>query len=92
MQLLENRIIKDGQILGGDILKVDSFLNHNIDIPFVNKLAEELRRLYSDCGVTKVLTIEASGIAIASLTALSFGVATFFVPLLIHIRTGATTT
>ena len=78
MQLLENRIIKDGQILGGDILKVDSFLNHNIDIPFVNKLAEELHRLYSDCGVTKVLTIEASGIAIASLTALSFGVPMLF--------------
>lgn len=78
MQLLENRIIKDGQILGGDILKVDSFLNHNIDIPFVNKLAEELHRLYSDRGVTKILTIEASGIAIASLTALCFGVPMLF--------------
>ena len=57
MQLLENRIIRDGQILDGDILKVDSFLNHNIDIPFANKLAEELHRLYSDCGITKILTI-----------------------------------
>ena len=78
MQLLENRIIADGQILEGDILKVDSFLNHNIDIPFVWKLAEELHRLYSDCGVTKILTIEASGIAIASLTALCFGVPMLF--------------
>ena len=78
MQLLENRIIRDGQILDGDILKVDSFLNHNIDIPFVNKLAEELHRLYSDCGITKILTIEASGIAIASLTALCFGVPMLF--------------
>lgn len=78
MQLLENRIIADGQILEGDILKVDSFLNHNIDIPFVWKLAEELHRLYSDCGVTKILTIEASGIAIASLTALCFEVPMLF--------------
>ena len=78
MQLLENRIIADGQILEGDILKVDSFLNHNIDIPFVWKLAEELHRLYSDCGVTKILTIEASGIAIASLTARCFGVPMLF--------------
>ena len=78
MQLLENRIIADGQILEGDILKVDSFLNHNIDIPFVWKLAEELHRLYSDCSVTKILTIEASGIAIASLTALCFGVRMLF--------------
>ena len=78
MQLLENRIIADGQILEGDILKVDSFLNHNIDIPFVWKLAEELHRLYSDCGVTKILTIEASGIAIASLTALCFVVPMLF--------------
>lgn len=78
MQLLENRIIADGRIIEGDILKVDSFLNHNTDIPFVWKLAEELHRLYSDCDVTKILTIEASGIAIASLTALCFGVPMLF--------------
>ena len=72
MQLLENRIRKDGKIGAGTVLKVDCFLNHQIDVPFVSELGREFYRLYRDCGVTKILTIEASGIGIACLTAQFF--------------------
>lgn len=72
MQLLENRIRKDGKIGAGNVLKVDCFLNHQIDVPFVSELGREFYRLYRDCGVTKILTIEASGIGIACLTAQFF--------------------
>ena len=65
MELLENRIRKDGQVLPGNILKVSSFLNHQIDVDLLDKLGEEFARLYSGEKITKVLTIEASGIAIA---------------------------
>ncbi len=73
MKLLEERILKDGEIFGNDVLKVGSFLNHQIDVPFISKLGEELLRLYSGCGVNKILTIEASGIGIACLVAQHFG-------------------
>ena len=73
MKLLEDRIIKDGKIGAGDVLKVDSFLNHQIDVPFISKLGEEFHRLYKDEGITKILTIEASGIALAIMTGLEFG-------------------
>lgn len=72
MKLLEDRILKDGRVYPGDVLKVDSFLNHQIDVPFVSELGREFYRLYKDAGVTKILTIEASGIGIASLTAACF--------------------
>ncbi len=72
MKLLEERIIKDGQIFPGNILKVDSFLNHKIDVALLNKMGEEIKRLYNDCGVNKILTIEASGIGIACITAQFF--------------------
>lgn len=78
MKLLEDRIIKDGKIGAGDVLKVDSFLNHQIDVPFISKLGEEFHRLYKDEGITKILTIEASGIGIACLTAVHFGVPVVF--------------
>ena len=78
MKLLEQRILKDGIIAEGNVLKVDSFLNHQMDIPFLNKLAEEFHRLYKDCGVNKILTIEASGIGIACLVAQYFGVPMVF--------------
>lgn len=78
MKLLENRIIKDGRIYDGGVLKVDSFLNHQIDVAFVSKLGEEFYRLYKDCGVNKILTIEASGIGIACLTAQCFDVPVVF--------------
>ncbi len=72
MKLLEERIIKDGQVFPGNILKVDSFLNHQIDVTLLNKMGEEIKRLYNDCGVNKILTIEASGIGIACITAQFF--------------------
>ncbi len=72
MKLLEERIITDGQIFPGNILKVDSFLNHRIDVKLLNKMGEEIKRLYNDCGVNKILTIEASGIGIACITAQFF--------------------
>ncbi len=73
MKLLEDRILRDGKIGQGNVLKVDSFLNHQIDVMFLDSLGEEFYRLYKDEGVNKVLTIEASGIGIACLTARHFG-------------------
>lgn len=78
MELLEKRILKDGKIGAGNVLKVDSFLNHQIDVPFLTELGKEFYRLFKDCGITKVLTIEASGIGIACLTAAQFGVPVVF--------------
>ena len=78
MKLLEERILKDGKIKPGNVLKVDGFINHNIDVPFVYELGREFYRRYRDEGVTKILTIEASGIGIACLTALHFGVPVVF--------------
>ncbi len=72
MQLLEERICKEGKIFAGDVLKVDSFLNHQMDVDFLCLLGKELYRLYANCGVNKILTIEASGIGIACLTAQFF--------------------
>lgn len=72
MKLLEDRIKKDGQVFPGNILKVDSFLNHQIDVNLLSEMGKEIKRLYSDEGVNKILTIESSGIAIASLAALCF--------------------
>lgn len=72
MELLEQRIIKDGVVKKGNVLKVDSFLNHQIDIELYSEIGAEFARLYKDCDVTKILTIEASGIGIACVTAQSF--------------------
>ncbi len=65
MKLLHEKIRKDGKVFAGNILKVDSFLNHQIDVKFMEALGEEIARRFSSCGVTKVLTVEASGIALA---------------------------
>lgn len=78
MKLLEEKIINDGKIGEGDVLKVDSFLNHCMDVEFLAKLGEEFYRLYKDSNVTKILTIEASGIGIACLTAQYFKVPMVF--------------
>lgn len=78
MKLLEDRIKKDGKVGEGEVLKVDSFLNHQIDVGFVCELGKEFHRLYAGEGVTKVLTIEASGIGIACLTAQYFNVPVVF--------------
>lgn len=72
MKKLEERIVKDGRIGAGNVLKVDSFVNHQIDTPFLYEMAEEFHRLYKDEGINKILTIEASGISIATLVALKF--------------------
>ncbi|WP_283114858.1 xanthine phosphoribosyltransferase [Intestinimonas timonensis] len=78
MKLLEERIRKDGKIRGGDVLKVDSFLNHQMDVGLFQEIGKEFYRLYGDCGVTKILTIEASGIGIACVTAQFFGCPVIF--------------
>lgn len=78
MQLLKDRILKDGKVFPGNILKVDSFLNHQMDIQLLSAVGEEFKRRYSDCEVTKVLTIEASGIAIACFVARAFNVPMLF--------------
>lgn len=78
MELLERRIMKDGKVGGGDVLKVDCFLNHQIDVPFISELGREFYRLFADCGVNKILTIEASGIGVACLAAAHFGVPVVF--------------
>ena len=73
MVLLEDRIRRDGKILDGGILKVDSFLNHQMDVGLYREMGREFARLYAGCGVNKILTIEASGIGIACVAALEFG-------------------
>lgn len=78
MKLLEERIRKDGRILPGDVLKVDSFLNHQIDVALISQCGAEWKRLFENEGVTRILTIEASGIGIACITALSFEVPVVF--------------
>lgn len=78
MKLLEDKILTSGHIGDGGVLKVDSFLNHQIDVGFICELGREFYRLYSDCGISKILTIEASGIGIACLTAQYFGVPVVF--------------
>ena len=78
MKLLEDKILKDGHIGKGNVLKVDSFLNHQIDTAFICELGKEFYRLYKDEKITKILTIEASGIGIACLTAQYFNVPVVF--------------
>ena len=65
MKLLEEKILKDGKILNNDILKVDSFLNHQIDPVLIDSLAEDMLNFFEDHRIDKVLTIETSGIAVA---------------------------
>lgn len=78
MRELEDKVLHDGQVLPGGILKVGGFLNQQIDVPFLMKMGDEIARLYKDSGVTKVLTVEASGIAIAVAAASSLGVPMVF--------------
>ena len=78
MRLLEERIRKDGTVKSGDVLKVDSFINHQMDIALFEELGKEFKRLFADCPITKILTIEASGIGIAAIAAREFGVPVVF--------------
>ncbi|MGN0521033.1 MAG: xanthine phosphoribosyltransferase [Eubacterium sp.] len=72
MDLLKQKILEEGEVYEGNILKVDGFLNHRIDIPFMRNVGKEFHRLYKNDGVNKILTIEASGIAIGALVAQEF--------------------
>ncbi|WP_294848943.1 xanthine phosphoribosyltransferase [uncultured Eubacterium sp.] len=73
MDLLKKKILEEGQVYVGNILKVDCFLNHQIDCGFLAEVGKEFHRLYKDEGVNKILTIEASGIAIGAMVAQEFG-------------------
>ena len=78
MEQMEEKIIREGQVLPGDILKVGSFLNQNIDTEFLGQMAKEFARLFAGEGINKVLTIEASGIAIAAAVGMEMGVPVLF--------------
>ena len=78
MELLKERIRKDGIVKDGNVLKVDSFLNHQIDVKLLEEIGKEFKRRFADCDINKILTIEASGIGIAVEVARAFGVPVVF--------------
>ena len=78
MKLLEQRILQDGIVKEGNILKVDSFLNHQIDVKLMNEIGKEVKRLFGHKNITKILTIDASGIAAATIIAQYFDVPILF--------------
>lgn len=78
MKLLEERIRKDGVVKPGNVLKVDSFLNHQMDVELFNEMGKEFKRLFADRPINKILTIEASGIGIACVVAQHFNVPVVF--------------
>lgn len=78
MKLLEKKIEELGQIIGSDILKVDMFLNHQIDVNLLDEMGKEFYRLFKDKGINKILTVESSGIAIAVMAAKYFDVPVVF--------------
>ena len=78
MKMLEDRIRADGIVREGDVLKVDSFINHQMDIPLFREMAREWKRLFAGKPINKVLTIEASGIGIAAIVASEFNVPVVF--------------
>lgn len=78
MNFLEEKILRDGVVKAGNVLKVDSFLNHQMDIPLLEEMGREFKRRFGHKPITKVLTIEASGIGIACFVAREFGVPIVF--------------
>ncbi len=78
MKLLEDKIRQEGQVIGTDILKVDMFLNHQIDVKLLDEMGKEFYRLFKDKGINKILTVESSGIAIAVMAAKYFEVPVVF--------------
>lgn len=78
MKLLKERILKDGIVKPGNVLKVDSFLNHQMDINLLNEIGKEFKARFADRSITKILTIEASGIGIACIVAQYFNVPVVF--------------
>ncbi|MBR4411466.1 MAG: xanthine phosphoribosyltransferase, partial [Firmicutes bacterium] len=73
MNCIEERILKDGIVKEGNVLKVDSFLNHQMDIALFSEMGKEWKRRFADKEINKILTIEASGIGIAAVVAMEFG-------------------
>lgn len=78
MQILKDRILKDGKVKPGNVLKVDSFLNHQMDIDLLEKIGDEFKKRFAESKINKILTIEASGIGIACMAARSFNVPMVF--------------
>lgn len=78
MNFLEERILKDGIVKEGNVLKVDSFINHQMDIKLIDEMGAEFKRRFADKDINKILTIEASGIGIACIAAMHFGVPVVF--------------
>ena len=78
MKQMQEKILREGQVLPGEILKVGSFLNQNIDTVLLAEMSQEIARLFEGCGVNKILTIEASGIAIAAAAGMAMGVPVLF--------------
>lgn len=78
MELLKKRIVSEGRVLPNNIVKIDGFLNHLVDVAFLKSLAEEFRRIFPDPAITKILTAEASGIPLATVCAELFGVPLLF--------------
>lgn len=78
MNFLEERIVKDGMVKEGNVLKVDSFLNHQMDIDLFNQMGEEFKKRFEGKNINKIVTIEASGIGIACVVAQHFGVPVVF--------------
>ena len=78
MELLKNRILTDGKVKSGNIIKVDGFINHQIDINLMNEIGKEFKARFEGKNITKIITIEASGIAVACLTALQLDVPVVF--------------
>ncbi len=78
MEALKERIVKDGRVIGDNIVKVDAFLNHQIDMVLMNEIGKAFYDYFKEAGITKVLTVEASGIAIAAVVAQHFNVPMLF--------------
>lgn len=78
MKLLEDKIATEGVAIGTDILKVDMFLNHQLDVELLDEMGKEFKRLFESCGATKVVTIESSGIAMAVFAAKYMGLPALF--------------
>lgn len=78
MKLLEEKILAEGKVFEGNVLKVDSFLNHCIDVRFLCEIGKEFHRIFGNCDINKILTIEASGIGIACIAAQYFDVPVLF--------------
>lgn len=78
MELLKNRILKDAKVIGDSIIKVDSFLNHQLDIDLFNEMGREFKKRFKDEKISRILTVEASGIAVACIAAQYFNVPVVF--------------